>query len=195
MSNENNIPAAVEETAAVAENPVEENPKAKKKRKKKEDDYTNPNNRKFRILPIVCGVIAAILIAFLATFCFVGNTWFVHTEINDPEYATSTYTDEQKEQAAEAVVKFFGSHQQGSILQEVNYSEKFSQRFECLSFEGRFYAIFSGIDSVKAPGENYKNWHWDLKLNPETNEFEVVQYGVLKDLTVVGEEGATEASE
>lgn len=199
MSEMNNNPqnnANIPQNAAanmppVNQPPVEPETKKKgRKKKKKEDEYTNPNNRKFIISTIVILVIVAIILAFMATFCFVGNTWFAKTDIGDPETVVTTYSEEDRAQAAEAVVKFFHKNQAGSILLEVTFSENFSERTGMLSFEGRFYSMFSNVRSIKdsVPGTIYKNWHWDLEKNPDTGEYEVVQYGVLKDMTIVGQE-------
>ena len=196
MSKKNNIP----ETAATvaAENTPQAEPETKKKgrrkKKKQEEEYTNPNNRKFFVSTIVILVILAIIGAFMATFCFVGNTWFAKTDIGDSAKITSTYSEEDRTQAAQAVVKFFQKNQAGSVLQEVNFSDEFSERTGMLSFEGKFYAMFSNIKSIKedVPGTVEKNWHWDLQKSPETGEYEVVQYGVLKDMTVVGQEDVEE---
>ena len=193
MSEMNNIPQNAPEMPQPQPAP-ETKKKGKKKKKKEEEEYTNPNNRKFVVSTIVILVIVAIIGAFMATFCFVGNTWFVKTDIGDPEKITSTYSEEDRAQAAEAVIKFFHKNQGGSVLQEVTFSDNFSERTGMLSFEGRFYSMFSSVKSIKdeVPGTIYKNWHWDLEKNPDTGEYEVVQYGVLKDMTVVGKEDVEE---
>ena len=171
--------------------------KGRKKKKKEEDHYTNPNNRKFVVATLVILAVILVIAAFMALFCFVGNTWFAKVDIVGDSDGISTYSEEEREQAAEAVKKFFSSKQAGSILQEVNYSDYFSDRTGMLSFEGRFYAIFTNVKSIKdqAPGTVYKNWHWDLQKNPDTGEYEVVRYGVLKDMTVIGQEDAEEETQ
>ncbi|MBQ3416462.1 MAG: hypothetical protein IJH32_01320 [Ruminococcus sp.] len=192
MSEKNNIPAA-EAVPAAPETEPETKKKGRKRKKKQEEEYTNPNNRKFVVSTIVILAILLLIGGFMATFCFVGNTWFAKTDIGDPT-AGATYSEEERTQGAEAVVKFFQKNQAGSILQEVSFSDTFCERTGMMSFEGRFYAMFSNIKSIKddVPGTVYKNWHWDLEKNPETGEFEVVQYGVLKDMTVVGQEDVEE---
>ena len=195
MSEVNNIP---ENNAAAAETASQPEPDTKKKgrrkKKKEEDEYTNPNNRKFVVSTIVILVILLLVGGFMATFCFVGNTWFAKTDIGDSATIVSTYSEEERAQAADAVVKFFQKNQAGSILKEVNFSDTFCQRTGMLSFEGKFYAMYSNIRSIRedVPGTVEKNWHWDLEKNPATGEYEVVQYGVLKDVTVVGQEDVEE---
>ena len=192
MSETNNIPAT-EAVPAAPEAEPETKKKGRKRKKKEEDVYTNPNNRKFFVSTIVILVILLLIGGFMATFCFVGNTWFAKIDIGDPT-VEATYSEEERAQAAEAVIKFFQKNQAGSILQEVNFSDTFCERTGMLSFEGRFYSMFSHVKSIKddVPGTVYKNWHWDLEKNPETGEFEMVQYGVLKDVTVVGQEDVEE---
>lgn len=193
MSEQNNLP----ETEAVVAEAAQAEPETKKKgrkKKKKEDEYTNPNNRKFVISTIVILVILVIIGVFMALFCFVGNTWFAKTDIGDSSVIVSTYSEEDRAEAAQAVVEFFHKNQAGAVLQEVTFSDRFCERTGMLSFEGRFYAMFSNVKSIKndVPGTVYKNWHWDLAKNPETGKYEVVQYGVLKDVTIVGQEDVEE---
>lgn len=200
MSEMNNIPQNAANMPQQAPNMPQPQPapetkkKGKKKKKKEEEEYTNPNNRKFVVSTIVILVIVAIIGAFMATFCFVGNTWFVKKDIGDPETVVSSYSEEERAQAADAVVKFFQKNQAGSVLKELTFSDTFSERTGMLSFEGRFYSMFSNVKSIKedVPGTIYKNWHWDLEKNPATGEYEVVQYGVLKDVTIVGQEDVEE---
>ena len=174
------IPEATtpETEAAVPAETAPAEPEGKKgKKKKKEDDYTNPNNRKFRMSVIVILVCVALLLAFLATFVFVGNTWFVKvtTENTDPDFPETTYSEEQISTAASAVKAYFHKEFPGCILQELNYSEEWSEETGDISFTGRYYAMFSGIDDIDDTSTmKSSKWHWDV--NPDDYSVEYFRY-------------------
>lgn len=145
------------------------------------DDKPRKNRKFLKPIVIVVAVICAVLIFLLATFGFVGNTWFAKVNLEDDHFDTSTYTDEQKQQAADAVISYFGKNFNGSILFEVNYSEKWSRERDAVCFTGKFYSIFSNNDKVEnTTMVNDTKWHWDV--TPADGGYEVKTYGFLKDV-------------
>lgn len=156
-----------------------------------------PERKKRKILKpvvIVTAVICAVLIFFLATFCFVGNTWFVKVNLEDDKFEISTYSDEQKQAAADAVIDFFHEEFNGSVLYELDYSEKWSQKREMLSFTGKFYSIFSNNEIVEDTSMvKGTKWHWDVV--PSGDGYEVKTYGLLKDIIDTDDPESAEQAE
>ena len=157
-------------------------------------DRPEPKKRGFlRPIVIVVAVLCAIMVFFLATFGFVGNTWFARAELQDSKFETSTYTEEEKQAAADAVIDYFRSEFNGSVLYELDYSEKWSRKNEAICFTGRFYTIFSNNEIVD--NTSYvrgSKWHWDVR--DVDGAYTVVSYGELKDtVDVTGGDTAEQA--
>ena len=159
-------------------------------------DRPEKKERKFlKPVVFVAAGLCIVLVFLLATFGFVGNTWFVKVNLDDPKFAESTYTEEVKQAAADAVIDFFHKEFNGSILHELDYSEKWSAKQGSISFTGEFYSIFSNNkiveDTTRVKGNK---WHWDVQPTADGG-YEVKTYGLLKDVVDTSEDAAAEAEE